>query len=261
MLDVFSDLPEWKRAALSAVRYGQYVVAPIVVAAPGVDCPPPGAAPFRREIGTNWIYGRPYQMSPAPIDQNGGFFTSIATDADARRIWEDDDESIKSGVAHVFTGLYPKLAHRILHMDVKRWEHGLPQLRLGYMSQLADLQKPVGNVAFCGDYTHPLAHTDSANRTRAAGSGRSARHDLTFDMAGPGGRRRGDAGHSLVPAIETSDRVGMPRSRYAPSSSAATAKIFCASPTAMKWPPPLTSCHTAPGIASATRLLIGSGTR
>ena len=104
-------------------------------------------------------------MSPAPIDQNGGLFTSIATDADARRIWEDDDESIKSGVSHVFTGLYPKLAHRILHMDVKRWEHGLPQLRLGYMSQLADLQKPVGNVAFCGDYTHPLAHTDSANRS------------------------------------------------------------------------------------------------
>lgn len=33
------------------------------------------------------------------------------------------------------------------------------------MNRTADLQKPVGNVAFCGDYTHPLAHTDSANRS------------------------------------------------------------------------------------------------
>lgn len=165
VLDVFTDLPAWKRAALGAVRYGQYVVVPIVVGAPGERCPPIDVAPFRREIGTNWIYGRSYQMSPAPIGQNSGFFTSIATDADARRIWEDDDESIKAGVIHVFTSLYPQLADRILYVGLKRWEHGLPQLRPGYLNRTADLQKPVGSVAFCGDYTHPLAHTDSAARS------------------------------------------------------------------------------------------------
>ena len=182
VLDVFSGLPKWKRAALSAVRYGQYVVAPIVVAAPGVDCPPPRAVPFRREIGTNWIYGRPYQMSPAPIDQNGGFFTSIATDADARRLWEDDDESIKSGVAHVFTGLYPKLARRILHMDVKRWEHGLPNSGWATSVNWRTCRNPLATWRFV--VTTPIHSRTRTLRTGAAASGRrSARHDLTDDIA------------------------------------------------------------------------------
>ncbi|MGH9269880.1 MAG: FAD-dependent oxidoreductase, partial [Ilumatobacteraceae bacterium] len=137
VLDVLSDLPDWKRAALSSVRYGQYVVAPIVVSAPDTECPPLEVVPFRREIGTNWIYARPYQMSPAPLDRSFGFFTSIATDADARRIWADDDESIKSGVANVFTTLYPQLADRILYVGLKRWKHGLPQLRPGSMNRMA----------------------------------------------------------------------------------------------------------------------------
>ena len=46
----------------------------------------------------------------------------------------------------------------------------------------------------------------------------------------------------------------------APSSSAAMANMSSPSPTAMKCPAPSTGCHTAPGIASATALLMGSGT-
>lgn len=165
VLDVFSDLPAWKRAALDAVHYGRLLVVPIVVSAPGVECEPFESLPFRREFGTDWIYPRPYQMSPAPLDEAGGFFTCIAFDADARRIWDDDDDSIKSGVIHVFTTLYPELERRIRYVGMKRWENAIPQMRVGYMGRIADLEKPVGNTVFCGDYTHQLAHTDSAARS------------------------------------------------------------------------------------------------
>lgn len=65
-------------------------------------------------------YASPRRAAPAQAAADPPFFTSIATDADARRIWDDDDESIKSGVTHVFTTLYPQLAARILHVGVKR---------------------------------------------------------------------------------------------------------------------------------------------
>jgi predicted NAD/FAD-dependent oxidoreductase len=149
-LHVIEELPDWKRAALSAVRYGRWISTPIVITPadrPAQPFPLVASRPRVRYNADNWLARTPGDM------EEGGCFHSFMSDSAARVVWHDRDESIKSGAVRAFLAAHPQFAGRIERVDIHRWRYGLPQYRVGLMQHLPALPEAVGGIHFCGDYT------------------------------------------------------------------------------------------------------------
>ena len=123
---VVRELPDWKRNALLAVRYGRFLCTPIRIA-PANEA----RAPFPE----TWC--RPRQVynsnefalrTPGDMDRDGGCFHSFVYDAYARQIWDDEDHTIKTGVVRALLDTYPQYAGRIrecAHRPLGAWVAGL----------------------------------------------------------------------------------------------------------------------------------------
>jgi monoamine oxidase len=162
VVDVIAELPGWKRAALQAVRYGRWISTPIVVGprdAPPTNYPLVASRPTIRYNIDDFM-----ARTPGDIDELGGCFHSFMSNAAARQVWDDPDDSIKSGAVRIFLDRFPEYRDRIVRVDLQRWEHGLPQYRRGLMRHFPALAAPVGNIHFCGDYTWQ-ANTEGATRS------------------------------------------------------------------------------------------------
>jgi oxygen-dependent protoporphyrinogen oxidase len=148
---VFPDLPGWKLEALRAVRYGRWISTPIVITPAGRTAPryPLAASrPLVRYNADSFL-----ARTPGDFDKEGGTYHSFMADAAARVVWNDPDESIKSGALRMFLKEHPEYSDRIEQVELHRWELGHPQYVRGLMKHFAQLAEPVGGIAFAGDYT------------------------------------------------------------------------------------------------------------
>jgi protoporphyrinogen/coproporphyrinogen III oxidase len=148
---VVEDLPGWKLDALRAVRYGRWISTPIVVAPAGAET---GSYPLvasrpRVRYNADGFMAR----TPTDADTEGACFHSFMADAAARVVWDDPDDSIKSGAVRMFLEAFPAYANRIAKVELHRWEFGHPQYVRGLMKHFPLLATPVGGVSFAGDYT------------------------------------------------------------------------------------------------------------
>ena len=159
---VVQGLPDWKREALLAVRYGRFLCTPIRIAP---------AREARSPFPLTWC--RPRQIynsnefalrTPGDMDRDGGCFHSFVYDAYARQIWDDEDHTIKTGVVRALLDAHPRYEGRVREVQVARWEHGLPVYSPGRMKRQAALEASVGGIHFCGDYVL-CANTDGAVRS------------------------------------------------------------------------------------------------
>ena len=159
---VVRELPDWKRDALLAVRYGRFLCTPIRIA-------PAGEA--RAPFPMTWC--RPRQVynsnefalrTPGDMDRDGGCFHSFVYDAYARQIWDDEDHTIKTGVVRALLDVHPQYEGRVREVHIARWEHGLPAYSPGRMKHQTALEASVGGIHFCGDYVL-CANTDGAVRS------------------------------------------------------------------------------------------------
>jgi len=150
-IEVLPELPGWKRAALRAVRYARVISTPIVVS-------PRGVVPTRYAL----LASRPtvqYNIdhfmghTPGDFDSLGGCFHSYMANAAARQVWDDPDESIKSGAIRALLTRFPEYRDRVVCVDIQRWEYGVPQYCRGLMKHFPALAEPVDGIHFCGDYT------------------------------------------------------------------------------------------------------------
>jgi monoamine oxidase len=148
---VLDDLPGWKRDALGAVRFGRWISTPIVVAPEGAEEPRYPLVASRPGVRYN-IDGF-MARTPGDIERGGGCYHSFMGDSAARVVWEDPDDSIKSGAVRAFLAAFPHLERRIRRVDLHRWEFGIPQYRRGLMKHFPLLAEPVDGIAFAGDYT------------------------------------------------------------------------------------------------------------
>jgi monoamine oxidase len=149
-LSVIEELPPWKREALSAVRYGRWISTPIVIAPADQPVGPYELVASRPRVR----YNADSWMARTPGDiEAGGCFHSFMADAAARVVWDDGDESIKSGAVHAFLAAHPEYGQRIERVDIHRWRYGLPQYRVGLMRHFPALPEPVEGIHFSGDYT------------------------------------------------------------------------------------------------------------
>jgi predicted NAD/FAD-dependent oxidoreductase len=150
-LEVIADLPGWKRDALRSVTYGSWISTPIVVgpaSEPRRPYPLVASRPGVRYNADTFL-----SRTPADLDENGGCYHSFMSDSQARQVWLDPDESVKSGAVREFLARLPEYEGRIRSVGIHRWRHGLPQYRVGRMKQYHLLPLPVDGVHFCGDYT------------------------------------------------------------------------------------------------------------
>jgi predicted NAD/FAD-dependent oxidoreductase len=164
-LDVIEGLPDWKRSALEKIEYGKFLAIGLAVNPSHVGKVEIPLTESRPEEPYNWLYGRPIRMTPGDIDQVGATFQSVVNPDAAVQIWDDSDESIKSGGVKLFQRMYPEYADRIAYVGIQRWSHAIPQMRLGRMKLQDEIVAPVAPFFFCGDYTWPLGHMDTAARS------------------------------------------------------------------------------------------------
>jgi monoamine oxidase len=148
---VFPDLPGWKLDALRAVRYGRWISTPIVVTPADRPAPPYPLVASRPLVRYNCDSFM--ARTPTDFDADGGTYHSFMADPVAKVVWNDPDESIKSGAVRVFLQAHPEYANRIARVELHRWEFGHPQYVRGLMKHFPLLAEPVGGISFAGDYT------------------------------------------------------------------------------------------------------------
>lgn len=172
--EVCRDLPGWKQVALEAVRYGRYLSTPIAI------------APADRQVGP-WRFTacRPGQVyngndfrlrTPGDVDAVGGVYHSYVYDVNARQIWDDPDDSIKSGAGRALLRRFPQYTDRVQWVGIQRWRYGLPLYSVGHMKRLEWLRAPVQGIHFCGDYCSP------SNMEGAARNGERAADEVLADL-------------------------------------------------------------------------------
>jgi monoamine oxidase len=147
---VLRDLPGWKLDALRTVHYGRWISTPIVVGPAGRD-----AAPYPLVASRPGVrYNADSFMARTPGDLDaGGCFHSFMADAAAKVVWDDPDDSIRSGAVRAFLAAHPQFANRILRVEIHRWQYGHPQYVRGLMKHFPLLAVPVEGIHFAGDYT------------------------------------------------------------------------------------------------------------
>jgi len=149
--EVIDGLPGWKRQSLGAVRYGRFLTTNIVVSGRG-------AQPTRYPL-TCSRSDVPYNLdafvirTPGDFEEHGGCFHNIVGDPTARVVWDDPDDTIKTGTLLELFRLYPQYRERVVRVEVRRWPHGMPLYSVGRMKTFDHLAEPVGGIFFCGDYT------------------------------------------------------------------------------------------------------------
>ena len=190
---VVQELPDWKRDALLAVRYGRFLCTPIRIA--HVD-------EARALFPMTWC--RPRQVynsnefalrTPGDMDRDGGCFHSFVYDAYARQIWEDEDHTIKTGVVRALLDIYPQYEGRVREVHIARWEHGLPAYSPGRMKHQPALEAVSRRHPLLRRLRALCKHRRSGAERRRRGAPRSGpalrnhagiviRRDPVFDLSG-----------------------------------------------------------------------------
>src|SRR5438093_1627271 len=115
--------------------------------------------------GALWLWGdqrsTPWIDKPVPrhdhgdcvFDGRGGCFHNIVGDPTCRVVWDDPDDTIKTGTLLELYRQKPQFRDRVVRVEVQRWLHGMPLYSVGRMKTYDQLAEPVGGIFFCGDYT------------------------------------------------------------------------------------------------------------
>lgn len=185
-VEIGTNLPEWKLAALRAVRYTKWIGTPILIA-PATAAPTTftftDSRPGVRYDSTKFLF-----RTPGDFDSEGGCISTFMTEDSACQVWEDPDHTIATGVALALLREDPELRGRIERIDVQRWPCALPLFYPGRMRQWDTLLARVDSVSFCGDYT------STGYIEGAIESAERAANEVSTDLRrGRRGRQRGSA--------------------------------------------------------------------
>jgi monoamine oxidase len=136
---------------LHAIRYGRFLTTNIVVApkdAPRVDYPMTAA-----RAGVAYNLDAFVIKTPGDFDERGGCFHNIVGDPTARAVWDDPDDTIRTGALRALYAVKPEYRGRVRRVEVQRWEHGMPLYSVGRMKTYDLLGEAVEGIHFCGDYS------------------------------------------------------------------------------------------------------------
>ncbi|MBI4337440.1 MAG: FAD-dependent oxidoreductase [Chloroflexi bacterium] len=169
------SLPAEKQAALGAVTYGCLLSTPVFLVARGEVLKGPPRLTYCRP-GVDYVHPM-HRAFRIEVQDEACCIRTYLFGAYAQPVWNDPDHTIQTGVIRDLYEAFPELVGRVHHVEVKRWQCGIPRIFPGRMKLLPRLLEPYRGVHFAGDYVAPLApHTDGAVRSgeRAAAEVRAA---------------------------------------------------------------------------------------
>jgi oxygen-dependent protoporphyrinogen oxidase len=169
------DLPADTAAALDAVSYGPYVVAAFLTDERG---PMPwdgiyALAAARRSF--NLLFNMANVLRPAETVREPGGSLMVYSGAElARRLWDEDDETVRAAYLTDLDAIFPGSAAVVAESVVHRWPHGLPYVRPGRERVQEALERPLAPLFLAGDYLG-TRYTETAIQTgREAAAGARA---------------------------------------------------------------------------------------
>ncbi|MCX6580019.1 MAG: FAD-dependent oxidoreductase [Candidatus Aminicenantes bacterium] len=151
-MKIVNDLPEWKINALRNVHYGSYISVAYVLAKAtwerGLGAVASGYT-FSGWIDVNAING---DLTPPSVSKPMIMLCIVPTTPDSP-LWRMADNTIAENIWNELLTIFPEIHNARLDMKVRRFEIGEPIPNMGYFTKLRQLQLPVGNIHFAGDYT------------------------------------------------------------------------------------------------------------
>jgi protoporphyrinogen oxidase len=151
-IDLIKGLPEWKIRSLNRVKYGSYITVTLVLS--NINWERTLGAIVSDKLFSSWIdvnYSQGSRKKPTisdPLIINCFVPTLLNSN-----LWDKRDSEIKELVYTDFHKIFPEVKNSIMEMRLKRFVFGEPIPDTGYFAQLPNLQKPVKNIHFAGDYT------------------------------------------------------------------------------------------------------------
>jgi oxygen-dependent protoporphyrinogen oxidase len=149
---IVADLPDSKRQALEAVRYGAYVNV-------GLFTSEEGPQPWD-QIYAATVVGKSFQVlvNPATVLRRGpdrapgGALLLYAGGDPARRLMDVGDDEVVATFRSDLEQLLPATRGRVERAVVKRWPRAIPYWEPGGRTLKDALREPMGRIHFAADY-------------------------------------------------------------------------------------------------------------
>ena len=154
-LPIIDPLPDWKREALTAARYGSITSAGFLLDRNSEDFLGEGVwrvptVRSRLVSVTNPTITFPQEVK----DRTGqGLLRVYTADAESKRLSKlSDGESLESLMEDLYAVL-PDTRGHVITGALKHWEHGGSPWLVGRLAHVPNIQAPTDNIHYAGDYT------------------------------------------------------------------------------------------------------------
>ena len=154
-LPIIDPLPDWKREALTAARYGSITSAGFLLDRNSEDFLGEGVwrvptVRSRLVSVTNPTITFPQEVK----DRTGqGLLRVYTADAESKRLSKlSDGESLESLMEDLYAVL-PDTRGHVITGALKYWEHGGSPWLVGRLAHVPNIQAPTDNIHYAGDYT------------------------------------------------------------------------------------------------------------
>ena len=149
------DLPDWKREALAKIEYGSMTTAAFLVdelsenlIGKGVWRVPVSGQKVCAITDPSFTYPDDYKRKSGM-----GILRVYTGNAVAKDLMSRSDGEVTEVLLDDLVEMVPAVRGKIVESDVAHWHHAIPLWKPGHTKIYPLLQKPVGRLHFCGDYT------------------------------------------------------------------------------------------------------------
>ena len=154
-LDCVQDLPDWKRDALAKIEYGSMTTAAFLVdelsenlIGRGVWRVPVSGQRVCAITDPSFTYADEYKRKTGQ-----GILRVYTGNAVAKDLMSRSDGEVSEILLDDLVDMVPGVRGKVVESDVAHWNHAIPLWKPGHTEIYPLLQKPVGRLHFCGDYT------------------------------------------------------------------------------------------------------------
>ena len=154
-LNCTQDLPDWKREALAKIEYGSMTTAAFLVdelsenlIGKGVWRVPVSGQKVCAITDPSFTYPDDYKSKTGM-----GILRVYTGNAVAKDLMSRSDGEVSEVLLDDLVEMVPAVRGKIVESDVAHWNHAIPLWKPGHTEVYPLLQKPVGRLHFCGDYT------------------------------------------------------------------------------------------------------------
>ena len=154
-LDCVQDLPDWKREALARIEYGSMTTAAFLIdelsenlVGKGVWRVPVSGQRVCAITDPSFTYPDEYKRKTGQ-----GILRVYTGNAVAKDLMSRSDGEVSEILLDDLVEMVPEVRGKVVESDVAHWHHAIPLWKPGHTDIYPLLQKSVGRLHFCGDYT------------------------------------------------------------------------------------------------------------